>query len=152
MSIITRQDSGMGCMKQVVHGVGLTSFDFGNTKGSYNYENGQMCRVFIPKPATKEILEKYHITLEEYEEICGILVMEFTDWKNTKPGAAEMLDSEQQMVSRLWPVIQKHYHATMQKSIQHLPGLYCRRNQCNICRDIRHQGNGCRLLGTEVQL
>lgn len=84
MSIVTREDSGMGCMRQVVHGVGLTSFDFGDTKGGYDYETGQMRRVFISKPATEEVLEKYHITLEEYEEVCRVLAMEFTDWGTQK--------------------------------------------------------------------
>lgn len=84
MSIVIRENTGMGCMRQVVHGVGLTSFDFGDTKGGYEHETGQMRRAFIPKPATEEVLEKYHITLEEYEEVCGVLVMEFTDWENQK--------------------------------------------------------------------
>lgn len=82
MSIVTRENTGMGCMRQVVHGVGLTSFDFGDTKGGYDHETRQMRRVFIPKPATEEILQKYHLTTEEYEEVCK--VMEFTDWGTQK--------------------------------------------------------------------
>lgn len=37
------------------------------------------------------------------------------------------------------------------RSFQNLPGPYGRRKQCNICREIRRQGDRCGLSKTEAQ-
>lgn len=84
MSVIKIEDSGIGCMIQVVNGVGLTSFDFGDTVTDYCQETGEMVRVFVPKPATAEVLEKYRITEDEYQEVCETLVRQFADWDEAR--------------------------------------------------------------------
>lgn len=84
MSVIKNKDSAIGCMIQVINGVGLTSFDFGDTATDYCQETGDTVRVFVPKPATAEILEKYHITEDEYQEVCETLVRQFTDWDKAR--------------------------------------------------------------------
>lgn len=87
MSMIKTVDSGIGCMIKVVNGIGLTSFDFGDTTVRYCQETGEMARAFVPKPAVAEILGKYRITEDEYREVCEELVQEFAGWneKRRKP-------------------------------------------------------------------
>ncbi len=84
MSVIKSEDSGIGCMRQMINGVGLTSFDFGDTMTDYCQETSEMIRVFVPRPATAEILEKYRITEDEYQEVCETLVRQFADWDEVR--------------------------------------------------------------------
>lgn len=59
--------------------------DFGHTedidpdkiKESEN-EYGCGCMKFIPKPATGEVLAKYNITVDEYDEVCNKLESELS--------------------------------------------------------------------------
>lgn len=84
MSMIKNVDSGIGCMIKVVNGIGLTSFDFGDTTVRYCQETGEVSRAFVPKPAVAEILEKYHITEDGYREVCEELVQEFAGWNEAR--------------------------------------------------------------------
>lgn len=84
MCVIRKEDSRIGCMRQMINGVGLTSFDFGDAMTNYCQETGEMPRTFVPKPATAEVLEKYHITEDEYQEVCGVLVQQFADWDEAR--------------------------------------------------------------------
>lgn len=59
-----------------INGIKADYGDFGDKydtdpENAYEYCCGNM--QFIPQPATQEILDKYKITLEEYNEICKML-------------------------------------------------------------------------------
>lgn len=101
MCVIRKEDSGIGCMRQMINGVGLTSFDFGDAMTNYCQETGEMPRTFVPKPATADVLEKYHITEDEYQEVCGVLVQQFADWDEARRGCIRRL-YQRSMHPRLW--------------------------------------------------
>jgi hypothetical protein len=68
-----------GSPRHMVNGVGVTSFDFGSTTVDYDSSTNRRVRRFVSKPATKEVLEKYKITEQEYQAVCRDLVLSFSD-------------------------------------------------------------------------
>lgn len=79
MSIVAEKKMGTKTYgPYFINGVGLTSQDFGNMSINYGQNSTDsvvrsMKKIFISKPASQEILQKYGITEEKYYEICDWL-------------------------------------------------------------------------------
>lgn len=83
---VLMKEVGYGYTRHLVNGVGVTSFDFGTVNTIYDKDSQRTLRMFVPKPASEEVMEKYHVTEEEYQEVCEELTMRFTDWNRMKEG------------------------------------------------------------------
>lgn len=78
MELIIKPYSGLPCELEIftINGKYADSEDFGdiydhNTELAGPYSCGNKC--FDPKLSTKEVLDKYHLTEEEYNTICNKL-------------------------------------------------------------------------------
>ena len=83
---IMKEEITRAYTRHLVNGVGVNSSDFGTVKASYDREKHRMLRMFVPKPATEEVMERYHITEDEYQEVCMDLKMRFSDWDRLREG------------------------------------------------------------------
>ena len=78
MELVIKPIRSLPCSLEVftINGKGADQYDFGDIY-DHDIESAEPYACadmhFDPKPPTKEVLDKYHITVEEYNTICNEL-------------------------------------------------------------------------------
>ena len=78
MELVIKPYHGLPCELEIftINGKNADSGDFGD----HNEKIKEPYGYFDPKPLTKEVLDKYHITEEEYDTICNELEDKLWVW------------------------------------------------------------------------